>query len=357
MIVNTLIKHAIAAALTCITLSSHSYAADKITFARSSPWGPADNPIAFGEQLGFFEDEGIEVDYVTAQGSLAAVQQILGGSADVGYLSPEVIAASYQAGKTPIPMILVYNYYRKSVWELVVLDVSPVKSLADLKGKSIGVGALTSGNVSVTTAALAAVGLGKADYELLPVGFGAQAFQALTSGEVAALNLFHTVHETLANTVNIRRVAFPAEMANVPSSSIAFSTKFVEEHPDLVGKFGRALTKSTVACAANREACTRALWAFRPETKPAAGEAAALPGAMRINDVNLEHIMLPATAPSDTYGSFEEGEIVNLFNAMQVGGYLADANVPTDKVFTNAFVKQFNDFDRSKVEDVAKAAK
>src|SRR5690606_6408515 len=102
--------------------ASAAHAADKLTFVRSSPWGLDSAQLTFGEQLGFFAEEGIEVEYVVAQGSLAAVQQVLGGSGEVTYLSPEVIALSHQEGKTPLPMLLVYNYYRRFIWEVVVLE-------------------------------------------------------------------------------------------------------------------------------------------------------------------------------------------------------------------------------------------
>lgn len=337
--------------------ASAAQAADKLTFVRSSPWGLDSAQLTFGDQLGFFAEEGIEVDYVVAQGSLAAVQQVLGGSGDVTYLSPEVIALSYQEGKTPLPMLLVYNYYRRFIWEVVVLEDSPIQQFEDLSGKTIGVGALTSGNVPITTAAFASLGVGSSDFSYLPVGFGAQAFQALTSKAVDALNLFHTMHETLAvSGVPIRRIAYPGTLADVPSASIAFTQQFVNENADVVERFGRAMSKSTVACAANREACVRSLWTAYPELKPATPEDEAMAKALPIVDVNLANMLSFADGSEQKLGMFVEESIVDLFDAAKVGGLIENTDVPLDKVFTNRFVEAYNDFDRAKVEEAARAA-
>lgn len=334
-----------------------AHAADKLTFVRSSPWGLDSAQLTFGQQLGFFSEEGIEVEYVVAQGSLAAVQQVLGGSGDVTYLSPEVIALSYQADKTPLPMLLVYNYYRRFIWEVVVLNDSPIHEFADLKGKTIGVGALTSGNVPITTAAFAAIGVGSSDFSYLPVGFGAQAFQALTSKAVDALNLFHTMHETLAvSGVPIRRISYPGTLANVPSASIAFTQKFVLEKPEIVERFGRAMTKSTVACAANREACVRSLWTAYPELKPATPEGEAMAKALPIVDVNLANMLSFAEGSEHKLGMFVKQNVIDLFEAAKVGGLIQNTDVPLDKVYTNRFVDAYNDFDREKLEAAARTA-
>ncbi|HMV38192.1 MAG TPA: ABC transporter substrate-binding protein, partial [Plasticicumulans sp.] len=43
-----------------------------------------------------------------------------------------------QPGKQNFPLKFVYNYLRNSVWEFAVPADSQVKTIADLKGKTIG---------------------------------------------------------------------------------------------------------------------------------------------------------------------------------------------------------------------------
>jgi NitT/TauT family transport system substrate-binding protein len=168
---------------------------DKMVFARAAPWGIVDAPIAYAVDLGFFKQERIDPEFVVVGGSYAALQQILSGAAQTGFVANEAIPTSLQPGKTPMPLRVAYSYHRNSpIFEIVVPASSSVRKLADLKGKKIGVLTLATGNVPVTKAGLHIAGLQATDYTLLPVGIGAQATQALTSGQIDALNLWHTVH-------------------------------------------------------------------------------------------------------------------------------------------------------------------
>jgi NitT/TauT family transport system substrate-binding protein len=168
---------------------------DKMVFARAAPWGIVDAPIAYAVDLGFFKQERIDPEFVVVGGSYAALQQILSGAAQTGFVANEAIPTSLQPGKTPMPLRVAYSYHRNSpIFEIVVPASSSVRKLADLKGKKIGVLTLATGNVPVTKAGLHIAGLQATDYTLLPVGIGAQATQALTSGQIDALNLWHAVH-------------------------------------------------------------------------------------------------------------------------------------------------------------------
>lgn len=345
-----------AAALAMTTTSAF---AEKITFVFSTPWSLDSAQYVFAQELGYFAEEGIEPEYVITQGSLAAVQQILGGSGDAGYLSPDVIALSLQEGKTPIPMTLVYNYYRRTVWETTVPAKSDIKTFADLKGKTIGVAALTSGGVPLATAALASIGVGKGEYSYLPVGVGAQAFQALTSRTVDALNLWNVMNKMLEQSgVPIRYIAYPGDFASIPGSSVVFRNDYIKNKPQMVEKFGRALTKGTIACAANREACVHALWKVHPNLKPASlSDKDAMAQALPIVDVSLNRIVLNPDESDQRWGSFVAGSVQLLLDAVKTGGLISNSNIPLNKIYTNDFVDAFNKIDRKKVEADAKVAK
>jgi NitT/TauT family transport system substrate-binding protein len=338
--------------------ASPAKATDQITFVKAAPWSLDSAQLTFGQELGFFKQEGLDVEFVIAQGSLASIQQILGGSGQVGYLSPEALAASYQTGKTPLPVKLVYNNYRSSIWEFVVLNDSPIVTLTDFRGKTIGTAALTTGNVPLTTAALASIGIGKSDFSFLPVGVGPQAFRALTAKSVDVLNLWMTVHETLAvSGVAIRRIPYPPDFAHVPTSSLVFTDAFIKDHPDLVEKFGRAWTKSTIACQVNREGCVRSLWRAFPTLKPSIPEEEAMAQALPVLDSNLARLLYFPEGEKQEFGAFIESQVKNLLQAVKTGGLIDNADIDLDKIYTNRFVSAFNDFDRSKVEQLARTAK
>jgi NitT/TauT family transport system substrate-binding protein len=349
---NILATTAVAVSLT----AGSAVTAENLTMVRSSPWGMDSAQFTFGEELGYFAAEDINIDYVVAQGSLAAVQQVVGGHGDLGYLSPESLAVSFQDGNDPLPVVLTYNAYPKTVWEVVVLQDSPITDFAGLKGKTIGVGTNSSGNVPFTKAALNAAGFSDTDYQFLAVGFGPQAFHALTSGQIDALNLFHTMHESLASSgTAIRRLSYPEGFREVPSSSIFFGTDFVREKPDVVAGFGRALAKANLACKTNPEACARSLWRAMPELRVPGSEEKALKGAVATINVNFDH-MLPDFVKPGEYGAFYPDSVRALLEAAKDGGLLASADIPDDNIFTNEFVSQYNDFDADEVIKRARAA-
>ena len=102
---------------------------------------------------------------------------------------------------TPYPIQFFYNAYPKYLFEFVVLKDSPIKSLADLKGKKLGVGALTFGNIPLSRAMLQQSGVTwMKDVEVLPVGVGPAAWKRLTDKEIDVLNLFAHQHEVMEVT-------------------------------------------------------------------------------------------------------------------------------------------------------------
>src|SRR5690606_24949658 len=120
---------------------------------------------------------------------------------------------------------------------------------------------LTSGNIFMSRAILASQGVPASDVKFLAVGTGAAAFDALKTRQVQVLNLFDTAHVRVEqNGIPIRRVPLPAAYQGLSSHGISVTRKLYDENPDLIARFGRALTKGTVACQANLESCIRAYW-------------------------------------------------------------------------------------------------
>src|SRR5690606_13250502 len=162
------IAAAVAAALPCSVAQAQEV--DKVNFG----W-PAANAITlahvqFGKDLGFFKDERIEVEVVPMKGSFPIIQQILTGNLTTGYVGVDSVVLSRQPGKEPLPMRFFYNYLRSSIWEIVTLPDSPIKTIADLKGKKLGVAGMQYGNIPVTKALIGQAGMKQEDVDLQTVG-------------------------------------------------------------------------------------------------------------------------------------------------------------------------------------------
>src|SRR5690606_23418836 len=121
------------------------------------------------------------------------------------------------------PVKFFYNVTRKYNWEIIVPADSDIKTIADLEGKTIGVGGLSWGNVPVTRAILQEAGIDPAtDVEIVPVGQGPSAVDAFRSGTIDALNQFDVVHSQIeADGFPIRRLDLPEKYLQLSGNSFA----------------------------------------------------------------------------------------------------------------------------------------
>ena len=144
-------------------------AKDKFVYGVPSAISSAVANFAFAKELGYFDQENLDVELVPLAGSSVIIPQLLSGQIHASGASLEPLVIARQPGKQNFPLKFVYNYLRNSVWEFAVPADSPVKTVADLKGKTIGVVSLGSGNVYTTRAILAASGVDPKGVTLQPV--------------------------------------------------------------------------------------------------------------------------------------------------------------------------------------------
>jgi NitT/TauT family transport system substrate-binding protein len=272
-------------------------------------------------------------------------------------MSPDLAIIAAAKGET-FPIKFFYNFYPRHIFEFTVLANSPIKTLADLKGKKLGVGALSWGNLPMSRLMLQQAGVTwMKDVQVLPVGVGAASWERLKSGSVDALNLPATQNVLMEQAgTPIRRLEIPAEFKTVFSNGIATSDALIQKNPAMVAGMGRAVTKSLAACLANTEACVRAYWKIDPSSKPAPdAEAqwvksfvAVNQGTYRIGDL---------ASFNGKFGRYTDGDWKNIVQKMKDGDQIPTADIDLSKLFTARFVTEFHAFDLKKVRDTAAAAK
>ena len=142
-----------------LALAGATQAQQKIVLGLVSSPGVGHGPIFIARELGYWKDEGIELEIVVFNGTAVLLPQVINKRVAVGFPNPDPLIISRQPGKDPMPLNFFYNYIRENVWEFAVLADSPVQALADLKGRTIGVGALTFGNIPLTRAMFREMGM------------------------------------------------------------------------------------------------------------------------------------------------------------------------------------------------------
>jgi len=350
---------AMAAVATCIA-TPQAIAQEKVVVGLpGAGWSVQFGYYQFGEKLGFFKDEGLVLERIAVSGSAVLLPQVASNQVQFGYANPDLTVIALAKGE-PLPLKFVQNWLQSSTWEVVTLASSPIKTLADLKGKKLGVGALTFGNIPLTKSMLADAGLGwNKDVEILPVGTGAAAWRRLQTGEIDALNLFVGEHRRMEMAgIEITRMPLPDKFRTIFSNGMVTSDTLIAQKPKVVAGFGRALIKSWIACKANTEACVRAYWEQTPTAKPTPDkEAAQLAIDMQQVMFDSKQIDDFSANPSKKYGFYPDAAWKSLIGVMHSEGQIAKADLDTTKLYSNQFVDEFNKFDVDAVTKAAQAAK
>ena len=348
----------VCAGLNAFSPNAEAQAKDRFVYGVPSVISSAVANFTFAEELGYFDQERIELEMIPLPGSGVTIPQLLSGQIQSTGASLEPLVIARAPGQKNFPLIFVYNYLRNSVWEFAVLDSSPIKSIADLKGKTIGIPSLTAGNVYMTMAILKSQGVAAEDVTIQPVGFGVQAFEALRTKQIDMLNLWDSMHQALEMSgTKIRRLPMPKEFEGISSHGFSVTQKLLRENPDLIARFGRAVTKGSIACEANPDGCLAAFWKRYPEQRPRNGtEDEIKRREMSVMMSRLVNITSFRPGDSPLYGAYTDRDWTALINALKLGKQLpADLNIPLDTLYTNQLVPEFNRFDRDAVIAQAKS--
>lgn len=218
--------------------------------------------------LGFYEEEGLNVSLQPSPGSSQQIQYMLAGQGTGGSIDMHMIVGlrKKEPGK---PMVAVYSHLPASVYGIGVLEGGPVQKLEDLKGRTAGVPTRASGTYPFLLAAARLANLSEDDFEIVPVGFGPTASQALISGRIqlisatiSGLNMLRYLSNT-TDAWKFRRIEVP--MDAWPTNAMIFTKDEVENERDKVVGVLRAFAKAHVFVSENPEAALRIVQKQYPE--------------------------------------------------------------------------------------------
>ena len=348
-------KPIIAAIATAVALTMGSaFSQTKVRIGLATPITPLQSYYTYGKQLGFYDEEGLAPEFIAVAGGSILLPQLASKAIDFAGINPDLPAIALDKGE-PYPVRFVFNVYTTQLFEFVVLDDSPVKTLADLKGRKIGVGALSWSNLPLSRAMLQDAGVNwSSEVQVLPVGVGPAAWGRLTGNSIDALNLWNSQHELLALTgVKIRRLPTPPKFKTLFSNGFATHEDTIRDKPELVEKFGRILAKSLYACKANIEGCVKSFWAHDPASRPPPEKEAAWV-AQYVAAGQLELDAALGAVDAARWGNYDADTWKRLLAVMAEGGQIKRADLPLDKLYTTRFVEGFNKWDRAAVARKAK---
>lgn len=313
-------------------------------------WTISYSPLIAADQMGFFADEGIEVEWLNDSSAANVATQVQQGNVEIGIVSPEPVLIGHETGD--FDALYYSSMFRKSIFGVAVPEDSDIQTAADLEGKRIGVTSLGASGVPIAEAVARDAGVDPATLEFLAIGTGAQAMAALEGGEVDALSLFDTQYQTFENNGVALRELDLGEIVNLTSGGLLALPENIEADPELYVGAARAVAKGVLFTAENPEATVRLFWEQYPESRAAdMSEEEALEDQLSILNKRLTKYNLDST--DEQWGSFPEGSIQALIDFMAAAGTIEGTVTPED-IHTTEYIDQIDDFDR---EEVAQAAR
>jgi ABC-type nitrate/sulfonate/bicarbonate transport system substrate-binding protein len=139
-------------------------------------------PLWLAEDAWLFEKYGLDLRVVHARGAVP-VQALVSGSVEFGAFSGSSAIAAVLAGSDLVFVAAKGNFAVMSFW---VRRDSPIKSLADLRGKTVGVTRAGSATHTIARLALKSAGLNEREVKFLHHGGLPESFASLDRGIVDA---------------------------------------------------------------------------------------------------------------------------------------------------------------------------
>lgn len=225
------------AALALVACSAAFAAPEEVTYLLPAPAVlPAFAPWMIAQQQGYYADENIKVTFVSAKGGVDVAKQLGAGNALIGGAigdTPIIV----RANGVPVKAVAVLG--AGSLTQLAVRDGGSIKSVKDMKGKTLTVMAYTDTTYYALLGSLKLAGLTKNDVEAQAAGPTGvwQLFAANKSEGMAAVPEWIINAEDAGAKVRILggAEAFPSMAQAILASDEAIKTK-----PELIKRLVRA---------------------------------------------------------------------------------------------------------------------
>lgn len=233
----------------------------------------------------YWREEGYDVEVLPVGASLQALQQMVAGNVDFAQLNSSVVIQANVVNDLPVRVVMNNGVID---WSLSVLDDGPIKSVKDLKGKTIGVFSLATGGIAFMRAYLKANGMNpESDVQLIPVGLGAPPIEAMRSNRVHALLFWASAQAGFENAGLKLRYLRADDWTTYPDFTLSVMQKTIAADPALVEAIGRGAAKATEFVMANPDCQRRLHWAKWPTTKPTGSDDATL-ARWDLNNLNAQ---------------------------------------------------------------------
>lgn len=306
--------------------------------------------------LGYWRDEGYDVKVITVAGSLQGIQQMVGGAVDFAQLNSTGLIQANTENNVPVRGLMGTGVID---WGVGVMQDGPIKGVADLKGKRIGIFSLGTGGVSLLKGYLRANGLNPdTDVQLIATGAGAPALEALKSDRVQALMFWGSALAGFENAGARLRVLVDPAWRTLPDFTFGTLQKTIDADPAMVEAISRGAAKATLFAQTNPMCALRLHWKNYPSTRPTGADEATLVRAdMRLLEAQLQAMKGAFELNGGKLiGALDPAAYGRMQDFMRKDGTIKRTVPPATLMIDRpGFVEAINRFDHQAVVDAAKA--
>jgi phosphonate transport system substrate-binding protein len=227
-------------AVLAVVIAVPAFAQDKLRFAVTDVDGLEALQRDYGPFKAAFEKAaGMTIEFFPVSGRTAAVEAMNADQIDIALVGPaEYVVFNARLKSQPVVVWTRPNYFSS----LVVLDDSPVKTLADLKGKKISFGEIGSTSQHLGPAQIlkdASMVYGR-DYEPVFLKLNVAA-EALLRGDLGAIGMNQTHFDRISKAFPDRKFRKLADGRPLPNDLIIASAKV---KPEAVARVRKAFVES-----------------------------------------------------------------------------------------------------------------
>lgn len=346
-------RRSLLAAGTALPLSGLAAPALAQTLIKTS-FGPTTTDISTGHAahsslpraLGYWREEGLDVDVFGIAGNTAGLQLIANGNIGFITIVGEDLLLARSRGMTAKG---VYMHARQPISRIVVTKASGITSLAQLKGKTMGMPVLGPNPYAAGAFREAGVNM-QDDIRFVATGTGAPALLALRRGDIAGWVSWDTAVAGLEN----RGMEFTEFRPSYFNELFGNTVITREENlaTDLPVRMCRAIAKAAHFGLTNPEAAIRIHWQVYPQTRPQGGDpAVVMEEAKRVFLSRFSSFALNGVA---RYGESSPAQWTRLAGQMVETGELP-AGYDATTAFTDQFLARINEFDRDAIAAQARS--
>jgi len=333
--------------------SSNDQSLKKVTLIVSTSGAPDVGSSTYSslpQALGYWKAEGLNVVIESIAGSSAAMQLLNSGKGDA---TPSGASALMLANGAGMDLVSYYTNITRSFQNPAVPAGSNIKTITDLKGKTIGTANRESGNIPFVKGLLGRAGVELSTVTFVAVGTGAEAIAAVKAGRVDALALYDNIY------ANIENLGFPLRILTSDySESLGFQVglvakrDWVKQNPAIAIGLARGIAKASLFAVTNPEAAVRLHWGIYPSTKPiGVDDKIALEQGIR----TLKARMVNSGPVEGKWGYATPGQIAGYRDLLVSAGVVPE-KVTAASLWTGDYIDEINKFSTANIIEEARKA-